>query len=195
MIPAKGVRKWHSQTAFMQRGTSPLEMWYAGFQNQIATATQSTSVDVIRLQPFVISRQVVLDRIAFELTTAGGAGSKGRVGIYASTSIENLYPANLLVDGGEFALDGATGVKSSTISLTLGAGVYWFASLFGVAAPTLRTPVAGSYGHILGAPSTIGAPNLRAQVSLAYTSLPATLPGGGITATSATTPLIGVRCS
>lgn len=178
--PAQGTGFSPSQSTPAQRGTTPTENWYSGLANQTAYATSAMDVDNLRARPFVVGRAGYIDRIAFELTTAGGAGSVARCGIYKATSKYNLYPRDLLIDGGEFACDGSTGVKSTTVNLYLPEGLYYLACLAGVSAPTLRFSVVGSVPSFLGCPNTIGA-NIYVSVNVAkaYGALPSTFTAGG----------------
>lgn len=178
--PSQGTDGYLSFSTPTQRGTTPIECWYSPAVNQTAYSTASFTVDFLRLQPFVIGRAGYLDRIAFEVTTVGGAGSKARACLYRATSKYNIYPNDLVVDGGEFACDAATGVKSTTINVFVTPGLYWAGITTGTAAPTVRTGVVGNCAPVLGSLNTIGA-TLISTVSLAraYAALPATCPAGG----------------
>lgn len=197
LSPAQGLRRWPSVTSFFQRGTTPNEIWYAlGAQNQTAFGTNAQTVGSLRARIFTVSRTVVLDRIAFEVTTGGAGGSVGRVGIYNVTGLANEYPSSLVVDGGEQDTT-STGVKAATISVTLAPGVYAAAWNFGTAAPTCRIFVAASYPSFVGAPSTMATTNLYLLVASAYGSLPATFPAGGTLQTGASSghPVVAARFS
>ena len=64
-------------------------------------------------RPLVVVRDITIDRLAIEVTSAGAAGTKARLGIYNVGT--NLYPGTLILDAGEVAVD-ATGIKAATIS-------------------------------------------------------------------------------
>ncbi len=107
-----------------------------------ATATLAASAGTLYAVPIFAPRFGTIDRIAYEVTTAGGAGGVGRQGIYAATSETNLYPSALVVDGGEHVVT-STGMKISTVAVTLEPDVlYWGVVLFGTNAPTVRTTAA-----------------------------------------------------
>jgi hypothetical protein len=191
-IAAQGRGFSPSFSTPMQRGTSPLECWYSGVINQTAYTTGSNTIDTLFAQRIVIGRSGILDRIAFEQTAAGGAGSLTRCGLYAATSRYNIYPSSLVVDGGEIATDGANATKVTTISTFVQAGLYWLVVLSGVSAPTLRARSVGGQDAIGGVPSTIGTtPNSALAVALAYQALPATFPAGA--GFSGTRALVHIR--
>lgn len=78
-----------------------------------------------------------IDRVAVEVTTAGGAGSVIRFGLYADS---NGAPGALISDDG--TVDSATtGFKEDTVAYTsLTAGLYWIVTSAQVGtAPTVRT--------------------------------------------------------
>ena len=183
---------------YMQPGTSPLECWYgAGVANCNALTTGAPAVGTLIALPFVSGRGGTLDRIAFNVTTVGGAGSKARVGIYTNQSDGVLYPQTLLDDGGEFLCDAATGVKSTTIARVLSAGqLYWFAYLCGTAAPTIRClSVAGTW-PIFGLDNTLGTtPTMGLTVATAYGALPATFTAAATRLTAVPIPAIFARFS
>ncbi len=191
VLPARGPYFPNFSTP-MQRGTSPLECWYSGVVNQTAYSTGLATFDQIFAYAVVIGRAGFLDRIAFDVTAGGGAGSKGRAAIYRPTSDKNLYPNELVIDGGEF--DTTTiAVKSATINTFVRPGLYWFCVRFGVATPTVRSGVVGSIGPVLGIPATMGAnANSILNVASAYAAFPATFPAGA-GPVSSTARLVHVR--
>jgi hypothetical protein len=184
-----------------QIGTTPWERWYA--LGQVATAqpgTYGTIVDRLLATPFVSPRGGTIDRLGFEVTTGGSAGSKLRVGIYKSTSPTNIYPDALVVDGGEYDTT-TTGVKATTVSVALEPDVvYWACFIGGTAFPTVRAlpDTAFLSNAILGFPSTIGGNRVMAIYdSRAYGALPATFmaaPPDGFDNNSSF-PIIAVRYS
>ena len=179
-------------------GATPFEVWYPLGMNWYdgagGTFTAVTlSIGTLYTVPFVSPRGATLDRLAFEVTTGGSAGSVARAGIYAATSATNIYPSALVVDGGEFVTT-STGVKAATISVTLEPDIlYWAVYLCGVSAPAIRRTV--RFLTVLGVPSTIGA-NSRNLLSPAqsYGALPSTYPAGA-TPQTADGPLVVARYS
>lgn len=175
----------------MQRGTSPLECWYSGVVNQNAYTTATAQFNNLFAYPVTIGGSGFIDRIAFEVTT-GVATSVGRCGIYRATSKFNIYPSERIVDGGEQDCSSAA-IKSSTVSVFLAPGLYWFVIHTGVASPTVRAGSAAANSPISGVPATIGtSPNIGIFGASAYASLPATFPAG-ITGAPSVSRLVHVR--
>ena len=80
--------------------------------------------DRLYASPLIIVRDMTVDRIAIQVSTAGAAGTKARLGIYNDGT--NLYPGTLLLDAGEVAVD-AVAIVNITISKALTKGIYWMA--------------------------------------------------------------------
>lgn len=177
-------------------GAGTLDSRFTGAISGLAPGTGAQSIGVIRAYPVFVPRVCTFDRIMFELTTAGSAGSVARCGIYASSSLTDPKPAALVYDGGEKATDGSTGVLETTVSpaVTLsGPAIYWFVNFTGVAQPTLRTIPVGAIMPLLGWPSTGGAAqNATVTRTLAYAALPD--PFGAISSIGTTAPgIVGIR--
>jgi hypothetical protein len=186
MNNAQGVSKNYPQTAFMQRGTSPLNMWYCGTQNQTAFASNgSTVLNSIKAFQFLLSRPVSISKISMECT-GGVPTAVCRIGIYSATSLNNVYPSALMVDSGEFDLSVAA-VKTSNVSLQLPAGLYWFAYLAGVAAANFRRYVAGVTSSVMGSGSNLNSPLAVVEKAQAYGALPSTFPAAATSNAAAST--------
>lgn len=103
------------------------------------TTSATHGVATLRLSPWVVTRTCTIDRVGAEVTSAGDAASKVRLGIYADNG--NAYPGALLLDAGQINGDSAT-VQEITISaLTLPPGLYWVGGAVQavtVTQPTLR---------------------------------------------------------
>lgn len=186
-------REW-----FRQVGTSPLERWYGNMHVQTnGMTTASVATGTLYAYPFISGRGGTLDRIAFNVTTVGGAGSVARVGIYTATSDTNLYPDALVVDGGEQNTNASTGVKSSNINISLTPNkLYWLVFLCGTSAPVVRGLQVSSMQNILGLDNTLSTANGQGlTVAQAYGALHATFPGSATVLTSTPHPLIAVRYS
>lgn len=160
--------------SFTQSGTSPLEFWYSTHVLTTGPGTGSQAIDTLRAIPFISERGGAIDKLSFEITTGGAAGSVGRCGIYEATSDKSTYPKALLVDSGEFDCTTNT-VKTASVSVTLKpATLYWFAVLVGVNAATFRlqgtnsTPV-----PTMGIAATFGSGvRIGLTVAKAYGALP-----------------------
>lgn len=96
---------------------------YYSFTNTPANIGVTLVADTLYAQPFVVVRDVTIDRIAIDVKTAVG-GSNCRLGIYNLGT--NLYPGALLLDAGVVST-AAAGVKTITISQTLPKGIYFLA--------------------------------------------------------------------
>jgi hypothetical protein len=183
-----------SSKDYRHTGGSGLEIWYGNFITATALTTGAPAIGTLRAFPYIApTRGGTLDRIAFTVTTllAGNA----RVGIYNSTSEQNIYPSTLVVDGGDFSTATAT-VKSTTISVNLvPSRLYWLVHLCGTGAATLRAVGLTSAPNI-GLNNTLPTtPNVGISVAQAYGALPATFPAGGTAITAVPIPLIAVRFS
>lgn len=153
---------------------------YAAGMTGCSTLTGSIAVNTLRAVPFLCPRSLTADRLAFEVTTAAGAGGVARVGIYTNLSDTSPQPDALLVDGGQFTTTG-TGVKEATISQALtGNTLYWFAFVAGTAAPTCRYIDPTALWPIFGADTTLGG-SARGmwQSTFTYAALPSTFTAGG----------------
>lgn len=170
------------------------DTWYqaGGLGISFGIGTVVVAVGTLIAIPFPVSRRKDFDRIAFRVTTGGGAGSVARAGIYADDG--SVYPGALVADGGEHVTT-STGVKSSTIAVTLdGGALYWLVYLCGTAAPTIATNQRTLI--LLGFDSGLANYNVWRTVAQAYGALPANYPGGATYATSAgnsNVPIIAMR--
>ncbi len=210
LSPAVGAGDLSWESA-RQAGTSPLECWYIGGilnANTLGAGGTAPTAGVMFAFPYPAGRGGTLDRIAFEVTTVGGAGSRARVGIYKATSLSNLYPDALLVDGGEKNTSGG-GVHSSTINVVLPTDrLLWFVILVtggGGAVALVRNVAATTNAPVtMGYPSTLGASAVARtglSVTQAYGALPdpftagGAMFGGGASPFGTNIPVIAVRYS
>jgi hypothetical protein len=163
--------------------------------NATPLTTGSPTTGVLRAIPFLATRGGTLDRIAFQVTTLISSGV-ARAGIYQATSATNLYPNNLIVDGGEFVTS-TTGLKAATINQALTANtLYYLVFLAGTAASTIRCLALAGCAVVLGLDNALGTtPAVGISVSQAYGALPGTFPAGGAVITAVPVPAIGVRFS
>lgn len=90
--------------------------------NAAAPTTAAMAANRLELVPFVPARDLTIDRLAFEVTTAQ-AGNSARVGVWADSS---GVPGALLVGGGTSHSVASLGVLTETVSLSMTAGtLYW----------------------------------------------------------------------
>lgn len=127
-------------------------MWYYASEN----ATQHTAVNhsqtSVFLVPFVVQKQISIQQLAIEVTTAGAAGSVGRLGLYAGDPSTCLATGLPLYDSGSIAMN-TTGVKTVTpaSALVLPAGLYFFAfSHNSASAFQLRSLSANAFPSVIG---------------------------------------------
>lgn len=99
--------------------------------------TQSLLANTIYATPWLVERPITIDQISLNVFTAGAAGTKARLGIYADGG--SAYPAQRIVDAGEVAVD-TIGKKDAvlTLPLSLQPGLYW------LVVTSNSTPVIGS---------------------------------------------------
>jgi hypothetical protein len=161
---------------YRKTGTTTYNAWYSQAINNAALTTRGSLLsNFLHGVPFIVGKDCVADRIAMEITVAGTAGSKVRLGIYRDNG--NNVPGTLLVDAGLINGDSAT-VQSITINATLNRGIYWLAWVHNAAsAPTFRAIDAVALPNVFGQPSTLGATaRTLLAVSNAYGALPSTFP-------------------
>lgn len=178
------------ESYFNRAANGGLTCVYTGASNQTAHSTLLPLVDTLYAYPVPLDGGI-LDTIYCEVTTL--AAGVARVGIFANKTDGSLYPGALVLDSGEFDVS-STGVKSTgSLAVAIPAGLYWFSFTCGTAAPTMRSLAAGSYNHILGLPSTMGAtPHFSGQVARAYAALPTTFPASVALSTSGH-PIVAVH--
>lgn len=134
-------------TIAVSPGIAPLfaqPPWQSGrYYSPGRGASLSTSVILgngsMRAYPAYVPNAVTLSRIGSEITGAGDAGSKLRLGIYTDDGTGR--PGSLVIDAGTIAGD-SVAVQEITISQALGSGVFWFVAvvqIVTVTQPTVRT--------------------------------------------------------
>lgn len=102
-----------------------------------AGTSASHGIGVLRVVPFIVHRAVSITRLGAEVSTAGEAGSKVRLGCYADS---DGYPSTLVVDAGQINGDSAT-TQELTVAVSLNPGLYWFGAVVQTVTttqPTLR---------------------------------------------------------
>jgi len=135
----RGNATWQSQYPYFLIHPQVFESGDYLLAPSFTTDTSPANVGFMTAYPIFLPTTTV-DRIGIEVTSAGGAGSLGRLGIYNSSSSGN-YPDTLLLDAGTVAVSGSTGKKEATINQLITQGIYWLAHLSDTvsgSAPTLR---------------------------------------------------------
>lgn len=175
---------------------STIDRWHASDRTGTqGLTTQALAVDIIYALPFVVERGGTIDRLGFNLTTAGAAGSVSRIGVYKAVSYLDFYPDAVQADSGSIATDGATGAKTYTLSLVLDPNtLYYLCILVGVAGCTVASLQSTNVLNLIGYSNTLsGTPGALWQVASAYGALPATFPAGA--SASNTRPAVFCRFS
>jgi hypothetical protein len=97
---------------------------YYPVNGRMSTGTSSTlGVGTLRVTPWYVPAAMSITRLGAEVTSAGDAGSKFRLGIYTASATTGL-PSTLLLDAGTINGDSAT-VQEITVAQALTAGLYW----------------------------------------------------------------------
>jgi hypothetical protein len=119
-------------------GVPPLRtgLYYRTVPTTSLTTSATLGNGNLRCTPFWVPSSLTLSKIGAEVTSAGDAGSKLRLGIYADDGTG--YPGALVVDAGTIAGDSAT-VQEITISQALTPGLYWIACAVQVVVTTQPT--------------------------------------------------------
>ena len=155
--------------------------------------------------PVVIMRDCAIKAIACNVTTAGGAGSVVRLGIYKeldrdTESSQNRMMATRVLDAGTVD-SSTTGIKTITIEpvVSLTAGVHWLVAVAQVNTdqrPTLRA-VTGFNPSIpaggFNATSSTGAVGLTGNTNTVSGALPASNTNVQLYILAPTVPLVAVQ--
>lgn len=113
-----------------------------------AVTTRVHGTNAAYASPIVLGRQTSFDRIGVEVTGAATAATVLSIGIYSDS---NGLPGALLYDCGTVLVDAVAWVEA-TVSITLPAGVYWFATAL-LTAPGTPPTVRAHSGAIAPAAS------------------------------------------
>jgi hypothetical protein len=134
---------WTSRTIVQLRTDLDVAPAVAAGQYHYLTSTAAAGTSgslgngTLRLAPRVITRTTSWDRLGADIGTAGEAGSKLRLGVYADTGAG--LPGALVLDAGQINGDSAT-VQELTVALTLAPGIWWFGAAV-QSAPTTQPSV------------------------------------------------------
>lgn len=139
-----------------------------------ALTNLSLAADQLEAVPFIVSRDMTVDRIAIIIQASGAGGTKVRLGIYEGGT--NLYPGALLLPAGLVDAD-STGIKAITINQALTKGLYWLAYLTD-GAPALRASHSSLFSP-LGLNADFLYVNSHWRVARSYGTLPDPFTAGG----------------
>lgn len=181
-------------------GRSSEERWCCSAVVCTAPTASSPTVNSLRVSPITFPRHAVVDQLAFNVTSAGGAGSLSMVGMY-DTEGDGWYPTRLLFNGTSWDTNANTGVLKDICCIPVVANrLYWMAFNCGTAAPQCRCCANASSWPIGSWEDQGGStPGTFITVSSTYSAngLPSIFPRGGTFPSSSGPfmPLIGVRLS
>lgn len=166
---------------------------YVNQPNGAALSTVTPAINTMIAAPFPVFEPLWVNELAFEVTTLGAA-SFTRIGIYSNKGAGQLYPANLVVDGGSQDTN-TTGLKQTTYTgngvIKLDVGIYWMAYVTSIVAPVVRAVAAIETWPLLGW-SEAAPPVYRTSVTFAFTfaAFPANFPTTTPAYASAAIPVI-----
>jgi hypothetical protein len=132
--PVTGVLTYGGATA--SDGVLASGLYYFTNQANSVTTSATLGVGTLRVSPFYVPNTVTLSRIGAEVTSAGEAGSKFRLGVYADSG--SGYPGALVLDAGTINGDSNT-VQEISIDQALQPGMYWIGGAVQVVATTQPT--------------------------------------------------------
>jgi hypothetical protein len=163
---------------------------YYYIQPHGAVSTLTPTLNVLYLSPVVLARPTNIDRIALEVTTLG-ATSVHRIGVY-NTGSDGL-PSALLYESGSTLSGATTGIKSTTVAVSLPAGTVWVGSVVQTATSVVRSCTGDPLG-LLGSPTELVNISHSAYTSAATVTgaLPSTFT---VSALVAAGPAIAVRAA
>lgn len=155
-----------------------------GRTNCTALSTSALSTNTLRAVPFRVEEPRRITSVAFRVTVAGGAGSKGRMAIYDSKGDEsegNWYPNQKVWQGTEFDTNASTGTKATSTTLDLKPGRrYWAVYWCGTSAPTVNAVPVAANGCDLASAAGTGTTYLSVALTYTSTGFPQTFPSGAI---------------
>lgn len=182
----------YSDISYFRRTGNTYQRWYTMPINALAmTVSGALTANRIYAHPFVVPKDITLDRIGVCVTTIVASG-KLRLGIYDSL---NGLPNAKILDAGEVVTT-TTGVKTIIINKTLlGGNLYWLVAASNSATHAFRVPALGGTINIMGVDVTLGTMVMTHNwAGFVYGILPATFPGWG-EGTTINYPAIFVRLS
>jgi hypothetical protein len=153
--------------------------WYRQFWPSTAATTNTTlNQNQLWLMPVQLPAGLVINEIAFTITTAGSAGALVSVGIYSSTTVSGEMRADALLSNFGSVSTSTNGKKVITsLNYTVPSGTtdwYWIALLGTVAAPGNISFISSAVKQYIGF-TTAGGTQYSAWTLAGQTSFPATM--------------------
>ena len=151
-----------------------------GFVPLVTQLVSNQSANTLYAWPFPSNGGGLVYQMAVSMSGASGAGETIRLGLYAPTSLANIYPGRRIFDSGPMAIDVST-VVSVTVNKSIRAQTVYWATLIRDSVSSAGTYHAGTAVGSLGysALSSLETPARLISVSFTYGALPATFPSGG----------------
>ena len=147
---------------------------YLGYPFTRGSTDWGISANTLYASPLYLARNITIDRIAINVSAAGAAGTKGRLGVYKTGT--NLYPGALVIDGGEVAVD-AIAVVAAIIDQALTEGLY-FCVLVSNGTPTIKT-LYSTWAAMGVLAADLFSTNGAWKVAFPYAALPDPFTAGG----------------
>jgi hypothetical protein len=170
------------------------DRWYTSMLTAENGSTGIPAANVLRVTPFIPSRNMTVDRIA-ALVTSGVTGN-ARLGIYSDDG--NLYPSARLVDSGSLSTSVAT-VIVATVSVALTGGqLYWLAHVHNTASVQWQNSQSSAMPSILGLDNALtrGAVGVGWAATFTFAALPTPYPASApVLAANALGPTVYIRCT
>ena len=153
--------------------------WYRQFwPSTAATTNTSLNQNQLWLMPVQLPAGLVINEIAFTITTAGSAGALVSVGIYSSTIVSGEMRADALLSNFGSVSTSTTGRKVITsLNYTVPSGTtdwFWIALVGTVAAPGNISFISSAVKQYIGF-TTAGGTQYSAWTLTGQTSFPATI--------------------
>jgi hypothetical protein len=153
--------------------------WYRQFwPSTAATTNTALNQNQLWLMPVQLPAGLVINEIAFTITTAGSAGALVSVGIYSSTIVSGEMRADALLSNFGSVSTSTTGRKVITsLNYTVPSGTtdwYWIALVGTVAAPGNISFISSAVKQYIGF-TTAGGTQYSAWTLTGQTSFPATI--------------------
>ncbi len=161
------------------------------FTNPASTATGTVSANLLYAVPFLCQANATFTSLSIDVTVAD-VGKSCRLGVIAAGA-DGKPGDTVLLDAGTVSV-GTTGIKTtSTFSLPVRAGDFFYVVLVSDGAPTLRLGVPGlQFSHFMGV-ATLGTQDSCIYKSFTYGALSGAVPFGTPSIVSANVPIIAFK--
>ena len=177
---------------------STFDRWYGNNITGFAFSTASLTNARLTLIPFVITKQITIDRFAIAVSTGTGVGGDvARLGIYNSSVTNSYFPTTLLSDFGTVPVSAISTNLSITVNQVLTPGLY-YGAIIANSGPTLRAVPSTALPNYFGSTNNLStAIGTYLTVNSVFGSLPSdiTISASTITIIATVCPYIAYRVS